>query len=249
MRVFALLLSLGLAACVTEGETLRPPEPLAAAKLYTELGFGYLRQDRFDLAQEKFAKALELDPGRGLAMFGEGMVYYRQGKTIEGRAAVDRAARKVGTDLALRNAIADWYCEVGAVDAARSLLDGALRQFESDAVLRMGRCLRGNGFAAQADTLWREALAATPDSGQLLIGLAAYDVRQRDWARARMHLDRYARIAPPTEQSAWLGLQVAIAFEDEPARQRHARVLERLSPDIGRRFDLKTGKPRNANDA
>mgnify|MGYP000291848950 CR=1 FL=1 len=222
-----------LAACVSTGGNngrIGTPDPDEAARLYVELGFGYLKQDRLEIAEEKFARALELDPRRAAAMFGQGLVRHRQGRTVEGRKAVDRATRYIGDDEPLRRSVADWYCRVGAVDAAQEVLAPALRREEADAVLLLGRCLAANGQREAGETLLLEALREQPQSGRLLLGIAAMAAEQQDWLRAQAFLRRYEGVAPATSSSALLGLRIARALDDDAAEAAYLRLLERLKP-------------------
>lgn len=242
--IFTGFLLLALTGCVTESTNVRPPDPDEAARLYTELGFGYTKQKRYDIAEEKFSRAQELDSQLMEPVYGLGLVRFAQGRTIEGRELIDRAADGVGNNTKLRKIIAQWYCDSRMADEAGNLLKPVMDSGDPDAVIRWSECLLRNQRAQDADEVILSALRQEPNAGQYLLVLANRAAVQADWLRAQMLLNRYEQQVAPTTQSAIVGLRVAIALQDDPARQRYAGLLQKLNPSVLQQIDMRTGELR-----
>lgn len=229
-RCWLFLLGLCLSACVTEGPQLPDPRPKDAARLNADLGFGYLSQERPDIAALKFERALELDASLAPAHYGRGLILQRQGATVEARNAMDQARRYLGKDEAkLRFGLADWYCDNDSPDISQQLLARGLADAQADAVLRWGRCLQSQGNIAAAEDALLRGLQQRPQSAQLVLGLVAVTVYQQDWLRAKDLLARYEALAPLTAQSAVLGQQIHQALGEMDLAREYARLAEELS--------------------
>lgn len=234
-------LALLQAACVVEQTNVRPADPDQAAALYTELGFGYLKQNHLDVAAKKFAHARELAPRNVRATYGLGLTHFAQGRTIEGRALIDEAARNVGDQTGLRKTIAQWYCGARDTTRAGELLQPVIRNGDPDAVVRWSECLLQNRKPIDSEQVLLDALRANPQGSQYLLVLANRSVLQQDWLRTRMLLTRYEQIAPTGSHSAVLGLRCAIALNDMTRRDEYAEYLARANPTVLQQIDLSTG--------
>lgn len=241
----ALVMLVTLGGCVTEQVNVRPDDPAKAARLYSELGFGYLRQGRFDVAEEKFVRARDLAPKDAGPIYGMGLVFFEQGRTIEGRQLIDEAARKVGDQRELRKTIADWYCNARLVDEAGAVFAPAIRNGDPESLTRWSECLLRNNRGVAADEVLLDALRTAPNSGQYLLTLAERAVVQRDWWRARMFLQRYESAAPANVRGAVVGLRSAIALDIDNERDYYEQQLEIMSPVVLQQIDPRTGELRH----
>lgn len=243
-RALVLCAVLSVAACVTESTNVRPPDPVEAARLYTQLGFGYVKQKQYDVAEEKFQRARELDKALVEPVYGLGLVRFAQGRTIEGRDLIDRAAADVGDNTKLRKTIAQWYCDARQPEDAGKLLKLPIESGDPDAVIRWSECLFRNQRAADADEVILNALRREPNAGQYLLVLANRAAGQQDWLRTQMLLNRYEQNVAVTTQSAVIGLRTAIALNDEPRRQRYVALLQKLNPQVLQQINPNTGELR-----
>ncbi len=223
---------------------MRPPDPIEAARLYSELGFGYIKQKHYDVAEEKFRRASELNSNLMEPVYGLGLVRFAQGRTIEGRELIDRAAANVGNNTNLRKVIAQWYCDARLPEQAGDLLQPAMNSGDPDAVIRWSECLLRNQRALDADAVLLDALRREPNAGQYLLVLANRAAVQKDWLRAQMLLRRYEQNVAPTTQSAVIGLRTSIGLEDEPSRLRYVALLQQLNPTVLQQINQKTGELR-----
>lgn len=229
-RIWFLLCGVFLTACVTEGPRLPDPRPKDAARLNADLGFGYLSQDRPDIAGAKFERALQLDSKLAAAHYGLGLIHQREGATVQARAAMDQARRYLdASPSSLRYSLADWYCDNDSPEISQQLLARGLADAQADAVLRWGRCLQSQGDMAAAEAALLKGLQQRPQSAQLVLGLVAVTVYQQDWLRAQDLLGRYEALAPITAQSALLGQQIFAAVGDSDRAREYARRAEELS--------------------
>lgn len=239
---FLLLVGVSMSACVTEQSNVRPADPEKAAQLYAQLGFGYLKRQRYDLAEQKFLKARQLNDKRVDAAYGLGLVRFAQGQTIEGRALIDEAAKRVNSDEKLRPVIAQWYCDARFPENAENLLEPLIKTGNPNAVIQWSNCLNDNGDTRGSEVVVLDALRKNPLAGQYLLFMASRSVEQSDWLRADMFLKRYSASSPPSSQSLLLELRTAIALGDEEARASSLLLLEQVNPVLLQKIDRSTGE-------
>lgn len=241
LKRLAIVLLVLPAGCVTEQSNVRPADPEHASELYTELGFGYLKQNHLDLAAEKFGRARKLSSNNVRAIYGMGLTQFAQGRTIEGRALIDEAADKVGDETALRKTIAQWYCGARDPERAGKLLQPVIRSGDPDSIIRWSECLLQNRRPIDSENVLWDAIRDNPRGSQYLLVLANRSVLQQDWLRARMLLNRYEDVAPTGSHSAVLGLRCAIALNDAARRAQYADYLSRANPILLEQIDPATG--------
>src|SRR5690606_18188831 len=93
-KVVALILALGLSACVTTMEGGNPAtDPNTAVETYIQLGLGYLRTGNRDAARLNFSKALEIDKRSAGAHDGLALLYQLEAMNDLAESHFKRAIR------------------------------------------------------------------------------------------------------------------------------------------------------------
>jgi choline-sulfatase len=141
-------------------------------------------------AQQAFARALQLDPGNGLAMKYLADISFRAGQLREARDGYQRA-------IAARFRHPDAYVNLAAIaeregrlDDARDALKQALQLSEADADAwnRLGLVEARRGDDDAARRAFASAIAAEPARGEAHYNLALIERREGNEAAAQQHL-------------------------------------------------------------
>lgn len=106
-----------------ETARLAPKDPAAPAAL----GVLYLEQNRYDRAAEAFRQSLERDGRYGVAHFGLGMAYRRQGQWQEAVASFQAAAQSFPQSAMVREQLADALVGAGRSMDAQAAREAAQR--------------------------------------------------------------------------------------------------------------------------
>ncbi len=160
------LLSMGRPASAVEDFNKALQFGLAdEASVFVNRGLAYFQMDIYDLAEQDFQKALELDPESAAAWFNLGSLYLKQGRNQEALDAFQKVV-DLNPDMAavyFNRAVA--YANLGQTDEAIADLEQYLTfplthnaQLQAQALLE--RLRSGKGVDLNADEV--EAPSATP---------------------------------------------------------------------------------------
>ncbi len=161
-------------ARVGEGK-VRFADPLAEEVQRSVTGVGphlaighiALRAGDLEGAAERFASALEADPGSAQAHHAMALVLERQGRSAEALAEIDRAAALAPREPELLRAAADAHLRAGNDWAAIELLRGAIELApDYRTLLDLAMALERTGNLKEANDRYREASVAEP--GEML---------------------------------------------------------------------------------
>ncbi len=169
----------------------------AARTLFQE-GVVHYQAGRLAPAEQKFAAALALVPGRPSVLTNLGAVRLKLGRTEEALAVLEEAlAAEPGNAEALGHC-ATALAELGRMREAEALFERALAADDRSPALWMlrGTVLRETGQAEEAATCFREALARGGDAELLRYYLASVEGSQAPVHPPRRYVealfDRYA---------------------------------------------------------
>lgn len=246
------LLALALSGCVTTttGKQPAPASPKEAAEYNMQLGIGYLRQDKPQLARSKLETAIKLDPDLATAHAALGVVFER----LEDPAGAERHYRRA-VDLQPQNpdnlnALAVFICQ------RRSEPREALRIFDQALAIPLsvspanramlntnaGTCAKRLDLLL-AERYLRAALMENPNYGDALFQLAEVTLEGGTALQARAFLERYLDIAPPSPAGLWLAVRIERALNDTAAAGRYAAALQKQFPTSGEARLLLESKP------
>lgn len=247
--VVALLLIVGLTACVTETTGSRPQSPpdlAEAARVNTRLGVEYARQGRFDLAEEKLDKATEQDSGFAPAQVALAYVLTQRGKLDEAEQAYRRALTLAPNDAATHNNFGVFLCDRGRADEADREFRAALadRDYATPeaAWTNAGICQRQAGDP-RAEASFREALKLNPEYRAALAQIAQLTYAAEDWARTEAFIKRYRALAPLPPDLLLIAARTARALGDADTARRHEQTLLREFPESDEAVQLTRTPP------
>ncbi len=236
MKHIALLMMLSvfvLQGCSSHG--LKPgQDKKKAAQIYSDLGLGYMRQGKVELALTKLKRSLELDNKQVNAHHYIAEVY----KQLEEYELADsHYAKAVGlappTPMLLNN--------YGAFLCERSRFEDAEKYFLRAATAKRYRtperayenlalCALRTKSADKSEIYFRKALSINAQLPKSLYQMANINYDKKDFLRARAFLQRFHSVAHETEQSLKLGIQIEKALGSESGEKEYLEKLKRLFP-------------------
>ncbi len=228
-----------LSGCVTTNDkgqvSASKPDLTEAAKLNTQLGIDYARQNQDALALEKLRRAVKQDPSLAEAQAAIAFVYARRGDDSEADAHYRRALELNPADPATRNNYGVFLCaHKRAVEADRYFLQAAQdHQYQTPeaAWTNAGVCARRLPDLPKAQRYFREALKANPGFPDALSQMAWLSYQLKDYPRARAFLQRYQQAGPPTPETLLIGALTERALGDKPAAAAYEQRLRKEFPE------------------
>lgn len=242
LTVILALLALALAGCVTTttGKQPAPSSPTEAAEYNMQLGIGYLRQDKPQLARSKLETAIKLDPDLATAHAALGVVFERLEDPAGAERHYRRAAELEPQNPDNLNALAVFTCQrKREPKEALKIFDKALAIPLSVSAANRAMLNTNAGTCAKridlllAERYLRAALMENPNYGDALFQLAEVTLEGGTAMQARAFIERYLDIAPPSPAGLWLGVRIERALNDTAAANRYADALQKQFPGSG----------------
>jgi type IV pilus assembly protein PilF len=247
LRLLAIpALAIGITGCVTvnstgpmieKGEPAPRAEPnlKEAARINTDLGLNYARAGNFEVAFDKFQRALSQDQNYAPAHAGIAFVYSQRRDNEKAEQHYERALTLQPDDPTTRNNYGVHLCSQGRFkDAERMFLRAATsanyREPER-AYTNAGVCARRVPDPQKAERYFLEALKLRPESPEPLQQMASLYLERREYARAKSYLQRYEKVGVATAATLWMGAKIEFALGDERAAAEYARRLRAEFPD------------------
>ena len=242
LTVIFALLALALAGCVTTttGKQPAPSSPTEAAEYNMQLGIGYLRQDKPQLARSKLETAVKLDPDLATAHAALGVVFER----LEDPAGAERHYRRAA-ELAPQNpdnlnALAVFTCQRKREPReALKIFDKALAiplsvSAANRAMLNTnaGTCALKAGDLEGAQNYLLKALQLSRDGAMpARMELAKLFYRRGILEESRIYLnDALKMMEPPSAEALWLGVRIERKLGNRAAEGGFASQLRSRYP-------------------
>lgn len=252
LTVIIALLALALTGCVTTttGSQPVPGVPKEAAEYNMQLGIGYLRQNKPQLARTKLETAIKLDPDLATAHAALGVVFER----LEDPAGAERHYKRA-VDLEPQNpdnlnALAVFTCQRKREPReALQLFDRALAIPLSVSAANRAMLNTNAGTCAKAIDLLlaerylRAALIENPDYSDALFQLAEITLEGGAALQARAFIERYMATTQPSPAGLWLGVRIERALNDPVAARKYGEALQKQFPGSGEARQLAELKP------
>lgn len=230
-----------LAACQTAPIDDGPIAPSAAqttskiADLQTQLGIGYLRQGKLELAWKRLHKALEHDPNYSTANNAMGLIHERLGQPEKAEGFYIQAVTDNPADSAAQNNFGRFLCAQGRYEEGEQRLLRALKNtlYESPhvAYANAGICSKSAGQPERAEAYFRRALEAQPRLAVALVNMSELSFEKQKHLSARAYLQRYLEVGKHTPQSLWLGIRIERELGDRNAVSSYGTLLRAQFPD------------------
>jgi type IV pilus assembly protein PilF len=232
--VFSFCLAL-LGACVTESKSGRSvPSESEAAVANTNLGAGYLKQGKPDLAIERLTRALEQDPRNAEAHSTIALAYDQIGSPEEAEDHYKRAVQlEPGSGLSA-NAYAVFLCRhkrwKDSEPYFQRAADSRTYRTPEMALTNAGNCAADNGDSAKAAEYYRAALARNKTYANALSGMMDLSYQQKNYLQARAFVQRYLDSQPANPQVLLLCVNVERELANRAAVDKCAAQLRSTFP-------------------
>lgn len=235
-----------LAGCVTVNSTgpviaKSQPAPRAepdlqeAARLNTDLGINYARAGNFDVALDKFQRAIEQNANYAPAHAGIAFIHSQRRENDKAELHYERALQLQPDDPITRNNFGVFLCGQERYEKAEKLLLQAAKspnyREPERAYTNAGVCARRTADLDRAEAHLREALKLRPEFPEALQQMASLLLERRDYARARVFLQRYEKVGAATASTLWIGASIESALGNESAAAEYRRRLRAEFPD------------------
>jgi type IV pilus assembly protein PilF len=231
--------ALAVGACASQGSIGERSSATDAAVANMNLGAGYLRQGRMDLAIERLQRALEQDPRLVEAHSTIAVAYDQIGSLTEAEDHYRRATQLDPSNGAAANAYAVFLCRQNRWRDAEPFFKRAgenpTYSTPEVALTNAGVCARSAGANEQAADSFRAALLRNPTFRDALLNMLELSYEGGNYMQARAFVQRYLEAQPATAQVLWICFNTERQLDNAPAADRCAAQLRagfRGSPEL-----------------
>lgn len=230
-----LLLTACGSAPKSSADNLASDKRSKAAEARLQAASGYLEAGQLDRAKFHLEKALSHDPNNAGVQSTLGYYYSLVGETQRAEQHFDKALRLDRNNPAVLDLYGVYLCRQGAYAKAQELFDRAIANPSNPkmaAVLEnAGLCAMRNQRPDKAEEYFRRSLQHNPKQPHALLEMAARELEQQRYERAKGYWDRFKEVGRDSSRSLWVGIQLAYVLRDKDAVASLGLKLERLFPD------------------
>ena len=215
-------------------------EDAAVANL--NLGLGYLRQGRPELAVDIFERALVFDSTLVDAHSSLAVAYDQLGVSDEAEEHYLLAAELAPDNPGAANSYAVFLCRNSRWDDAeeyfRRAADNPRYTTPEAALANAGVCARAAGDAETAETYFREALSRNPAYPDALFHMTDLSFQNQNLMQARAFMQRSLGASADSAQMFWLCFQIERDLNGATEAQRCATQLKQQFPESAEAAEL-----------
>jgi type IV pilus assembly protein PilF len=226
-----------LQACASQSSpagTGSPSSEADAAVANMNLGAGYLRQGRPELAIERLQRALQQNPRLADAHSTIALAYDQLGSAEDAEGHYRRATQLEPTNSPAANAYAVFLCRHNRWRDAEPYFQRAVdnpRYTQPEVALaNAGVCALDAGERAKAEASFRAALTKNPTFADALSNLLEMSYQDKNYLQARAFLQRYMSARTPTAPVLWMCFNIERQLENRDAANRCASQLREGFP-------------------
>ena len=238
ITALTLLVTLGLAGCVTttDGVVERdPPTAADAALSHYTLGAQYYKNGNYDLARDRLKQSLEFDPNRALTWTTLALTYEALGNQRLAGEAYESAVRVAPRDFDTLNTYAVYLCRQDRQDEASRYFDRAINAPTNDyaeiTLTNAGVCMTQKPDLAAAEAYFRMALERNTNYAEALLQMCLLKFQQEEYLRSRAFLQRYLANNEASAAVLGLGWEIESKLGDERARDEFFKQMMEEFPD------------------
>jgi type IV pilus assembly protein PilF len=193
------------------------------------LGAGYLRQGRPDLAIERLTRALDQNPRLADAHSIIALAYEQQGIAEQAEEHYRRATQLEPNNPAAANAYATFLCRTNRFDQAEPLFRRAANNpvynTPEVALTNAGLCARSAGNNAKAEEYFRAALNEQPRFADALRNMMDLSYQSENYMQTRAFVQRYLEAQPASPDVLLMCYNVEQRLNNRLAADRCAERL------------------------
>jgi type IV pilus assembly protein PilF len=222
--------------CVSTTNSSIPPQNDAdAAVANLNLGLGYLRQGRPELAIDIFNRALGFDPGLADAHSSIAVAYDQVGRSDEAEGHYRRAAELAPDNPGVANSYAVYLCRIDRwADAEpyfRQAAENPAYATPEAALSNAGVCALAAGEPDKAESYFREALGRNSVYPDALYHMADLAHEQGNFLQARAFMQRSLASVADSPEMLWLCIQIEGQLSSPTQAQACATRLKMQFPE------------------
>ena len=220
-----------LAGCASMMDDSKPRAQPNYDKAYEEnlaLGARYLQMGRFDLAEPKLKRAIEINSQNPEAWNVLAVLYEEKRDIAAGYQVYEKLiSSHPDYSLGYMN-FATFLCKFDR-ESERQNLYGRMRakggEFATLSYIAEGNCERGRGRGGNAEGAYQRALAGDPQAAGALLPLAQIAIDKQDYASALRYLKVVHTYVGYSPDSVYLGILAARATGDSRMEEDLMRVM------------------------
>lgn len=234
--IVSVFMAVLLSACVTSntGKGLPTADKAKSIVSHVQLGMGYLRSQRLDLARSHFDKALRLDPTASGALNGRALMYQLEGEVDLAEENFLAALKSEPESSQSLNNYGIFLYRQKRFDEAYDAFERVSRDLQysarAGAMLNLGRAAQKVNKIERAEAVFKLAVALEPRLTQAFVELAGIKFDQKEYAEAKHYLDRFSRSSKQTARSLWLGIRIETIFGNKDKIASHVLALKNMFP-------------------
>lgn len=239
-----------LAACVTttNGVEHKPTEQEAAVA-NVNLGAGYIKQGKPELAIERLQRAIKQDPKLADAHSMIAVAYDQLGSVDDAESHYKKATQLEPENSAAANAYAVFLCRHDRWKDAEPYFQKATANFKYQtpevSYTNAGVCALGAGDREKAAQNFRAALARNPTYADALEGMLDMSYQDKNYLQARAFLARFRDVKPATAETLWMCFNIEDQLKNHDAANRCAAQLREGFPESPEMDKLKQAQQSN----
>jgi type IV pilus assembly protein PilF len=246
--VSMLAVAIALTACAGGGDERPSAEEAAVANM--NLGAGYLRQGRTDLAIERLRRALAQNPRLVEAHSTIALAYDQIGSLEEAEAHYLRATQLDPANSTAANAYAVFLCNrqnrwADAEPYFQRAAGNPTYATPEVALTNAGICARTAGQNEEAAENFRAALARNPSYADALLNMIELSYEAKNYLQTRAFVQRFLAARAPTASVLLTCFNVERELGDAPAAERCATQLRSGFPGSSELQQLEAQLRRN----
>ena len=197
-------------------------------EVYTQLGIGYMNQNRLASALEALEEALYIQPDDSPANHAMALLKIRLGEPDEAKTHFNLALETDPRNVAARNDFGSFLCNQGDWAAGIDNFEKARRDpFNTDVYVSqfgLGKCLLLSGEPKAAREQFREALLVQPANVAILYESAVASFELAEFLSARAFLQRLFATGQETADALLLAVRTETRLGADDLAQEIGRA-------------------------
>ncbi len=224
-----------LSACSSTPKRTRAPEVKQdPAEVNTQLGIEYMREGRYELAQEKLKKALKQNPNYQTAHTSIAVLYEKLGENKLADKHYRRAYNIDRKNAQTANNYGQFLCRSGRYKEAdkkfMTAVQDPLYQYPAMVYTNAGICARKQPDIELSDKYFRTALKIDPKYRPALREMIRSSFSQQKYLATRAYLQRLQEVEPLTPEFLWIGVRAESELDDRSAMASYSLLLKNRYP-------------------
>lgn len=242
------ILFMALSGCITtngDGATTTKDETSADERvgIYAQLARGYMKEQRFEIAQRELRKALEILPNHSESNYIMGLLMIELKQYSDVDRFMTQAVKHDPNNAAAAHDYGVFLCQTGKELRSINYFDKAVANpfFARPelSLMRAGECLYKVSDFVRAEKYLKRSLSVNPKLHPALLSLAKIKYEARSYLSARAYIERFYAITKPQPVSLLLGYKIELALKANDVAEKYRVQLLETFPASDEARDLR----------